>query len=70
MKTLSRREILMALVAAPVVALTPRIAFGAQRAMTVGEAMRYLDEHVFPSPCQKRNELHYSADRWSRKESA
>ncbi len=70
MKTLSRREILIALIAAPVVILTPRILLGAPRAMTVGEVMRYVCEEVFPSPCQRRIEAHCSADRWHTKESA
>lgn len=58
MKTLSRREVLMALIVAPVVTLTPRISFCTPRVMTVGEVMRYLCEEVFPSPCQKRFESH------------
>ena len=48
----------MALVVALVVTLAPRIPFCAPRVMTAGEAMRYLCEEVFPSPCQKRDELH------------
>ncbi|PCE33770.1 hypothetical protein [Burkholderia ubonensis] len=70
MTTLSRRDVLMALVAAPVVMLAPCITFGAPHAMTVAEAMRYLTGVVFLSPCEKRNEMHCSGDRRHQKESA
>ncbi len=69
MKMSSRRTVLLTLVVAPVVSLTPRIPFCAPHAMTVGEAMRYLCEEVFPSPCQKRDESHCFSDCGHKKES-
>ena len=67
MTTLSRRKVLMALVAAPVATLAPRISCGASHGMTVADVMRYLNEEVFPSRCQKRNESYCSIVRSHKK---
>ena len=66
---LSRREVLMMLVAAPAATMVPGVSLGAPHVMTVNDAMRYLCDEVFPSPNQKRNELHCAADRWHKKRS-
>ncbi|WP_171984505.1 hypothetical protein [Burkholderia cenocepacia] len=44
----------MTLLAVPVATILPRISLSAPRAMTVNEAMRFLCDEVFLSPCQKR----------------
>ena len=62
MKTLSRREVLMALLVMPVVTMFPRVSVGAPRMMTVNEAMRYLCDEVFPSPRQKQSESHCASE--------
>lgn len=49
--------------AMPITTMLPRIALGTLHMITVNEAMRYLCDEVFPSPCQKRNELRGAVDR-------
>ncbi|ONV41392.1 hypothetical protein A8H27_10800 [Burkholderia cenocepacia] len=70
MKTLSRRKVLLTLLAVPVATILPRISLSAPRAMTVNEAMRFLCDEVFPSPCQKRSQLHGLADHRRKREAA
>lgn len=70
MKALPRRKVLLTLLAAPVAMMLPRISLGAPSVITVNDAMRFLCEEVFPSPCQKRIELHDLADRRNTREAA
>lgn len=57
MNTFSRRRALLTLAAAPVVMLTSSPSFPKPNAPSVGEAIRYLCEEVFPSGHQKREAL-------------
>lgn len=58
MKPISRRCVLLALSAMPVVALSNRMEALRNPAMTVGQAMHYLCEEVFPTS----NEKDYGTD--------
>lgn len=53
MKSISRRRVLLAMGAMPVIALSHRMKALQNPALTVGEAMRYLYEEVFPTSNEK-----------------
>jgi hypothetical protein len=54
MKSVSRRRVLMVMGAMPVIALSKRLENLLKPKMTVGEAMQYLCEEVFPTGNEKR----------------
>jgi len=54
MKSVSRRRVLLVMGAVPVIALSKRLEGLRRRTMTVGEAMRYLCEEVFPTGNEKK----------------
>ncbi|MBY4734518.1 hypothetical protein [Cupriavidus pauculus] len=54
MKSVSRRRVLLVMGAVPVIALSKRLENLLKPKMTVGEAMRYLCEEVFPTGNEKR----------------
>jgi hypothetical protein len=53
MKSISRRRVLLALGAMPVIALSKSIEALRNPTMTVGQAMHYLCEEVFPTSNEK-----------------
>ncbi|WP_454734398.1 hypothetical protein [Cupriavidus pauculus] len=53
MKSVSRRRVLLVMGAVPVIALSKRLENLLKPKMTVGEAMRYLCEEVFPTSNEK-----------------
>ncbi|ONV49769.1 hypothetical protein A8H27_10810 [Burkholderia cenocepacia] len=69
MKALLRRKVLLTLFAVPAAMMLPRISLGAPGVMTVNEAMRFLCDEVFPSPCQRRSKLRCVVDRRHKRES-
>jgi hypothetical protein len=56
MSTFTRRKMLLAVSAVPVSMLISGYSFASARKLSVGEAMRYLCEDIFPSAHQKRHE--------------
>lgn len=56
MSKFTRRRMLLAMSAAPVSMLASGYSSASARNLSVGEAMRYLCEDVFPSAHQKRHE--------------
>ena len=53
MKSVSRRSVLLAMGAMPVIAISNRMGTLRYPAMTVGQAMHYLCEEVFPTSNEK-----------------
>jgi hypothetical protein len=53
MKSVSRRRVLLVMEVMPVIALSERLEGLRKPKMTVGEAMRYLCEEVFPTGNEK-----------------
>ena len=53
MKSVSRRRVLLVMGAVPVIALSKRLENLLKPKLTVGEAMRYLCEEVFPTSNEK-----------------
>ena len=54
MKSVSRRRVLLVMEVMPVIALSERLEGLRKPKMTVGEAMRYLCEEVFPTGNEKK----------------
>jgi len=65
MRSISRRQILLAFGLAPVAAAGSVPIWMGRRQLTVAEALRFLCTDVFPSPSQRRDTLRHAATKVS-----